>query len=778
MLGGGACLLVCLAAGLWLFADLPSPEDLDRYTTAPSSKIYDRYGRLLFEMPPAYAGFHSPLTLEEIPLALRQATVATEDASFYLNPGFDPVGVMRALWWNFRGGEVVMGGSTITQQLARLLLLSPEERSERTVTRKLREIMLAVELTQRYTKDEILTFYLNEIYYGSMAYGVEAAAQAYFGKSASELDLAECALLVGLPQSPVAYNPLENLEAAKTRQSVVLGLMASEGYITAEQAALAEAEPLYFASVPFSIRAPHFVMYVRAQLEHTLGRERLEVGGLRVVTTLDVDLNEAARDSMRYRLELLSTCEKLPDACPPGGHNVRNAALVALDPQTGQILAMVGSPDYFSARIAGAVNGVTALRQPGSSIKPLTYAAAFEDGTLTPASVLLDERTAFVTREGTPYVPLNYDLRFRGAVRVREALASSYNVPAVKTLELIGVERMAGLARRLGITTFDDVDRMGLACALGGGEVRLRGESAAYAACANGGFRVTPGAVLRVEDAAGQVLVSESSGIGPQVLDPRVAYLITDILSDDQARMPSFGEGSVLALARPAAAKTGTTTDFRDNWTVGYTPELVVGVWVGNADNEPMHNISGISGAGPIWHDVMEAALKGRPVSDFARPEGLLEVEVCALSGLLPGPACPHRVKELFIAGTEPTTACTEHSAVADSASGGTGSGEHLSPSAGAALELTGPDGGAVYRIDPGLPQESQRLVVSARAAKEGVFSRVTLWVDGVMLAEVETPPYQAFWRLSLGTHRFKAEGVTADGLRVVTPEVQIFVGE
>ena len=545
MLGGGACLLVCLAAGLWLFADLPSPEDLDRYTTAPSSKIYDRYGRLLFEMPPAYAGFHSPLTLEEIPLALRQATVATEDASFYLNPGFDPVGVMRALWWNFRGGEVVMGGSTITQQLARLLLLSPEERSERTVARKLREIMLAVQLTQCYTKDEILTFYLNEIYYGSMAYGVEAAAQAYFGKSASELDLAECALLAGLPQSPVAYNPLENLGAAKTRQSVVLGLMASEGYITAEQAALAEAEPLYFASVPFSIRAPHFVMYVRAQLERTLGRERLEAGGLRVVTTLDVDLNEAARDSMRYRLELLSTCEKLPDACPPGGHNVRNAALVALDPQTGQILAMVGSPDYFSARIAGAVNGVTALRQPGSSIKPLTYAAAFEDGTLTPASVLLDERTAFVTREGTPYVPLNYDLRFRGAVRVREALASSYNVPAVKTLELIGVERMAGLARRLGITTFDDVDRMGLALALGGGEVRLLEESAAYAAFANGGFRVTPVAVLRVEDAAGQVLVSESSGIGPQVLDPRVAYLITDILSDDQARMPSFGEGSV-----------------------------------------------------------------------------------------------------------------------------------------------------------------------------------------------------------------------------------------
>ena len=666
VLGLGLALAASLGVYVWLFAHLPSAEDLHSHASAASSKVYDRHGRLLFEMPPPQTGRHSPVSLSEVPLALCQAVIATEDASFYQNPGVEPWAIVRAFWINLRGGEVLSGGSTITQQLARNLLLGPEERSERTLTRKLRETVLAWRLARHYSKDEILELYLNETYFGNMAYGVEAAAQAYFDKHVRDLDLAESAMLAGLPQAPALYNPLENLEGAQDRQSLVLGLMVRQGFIGEEQSRLAREEKLYYASADFPIRAPHFVMYVRGQLEQELGLERLEQGGLRIYTTLDLDLNETARDLVRYRLARLAECNREKTNCPPGGHNVRNASLVALDPHTGEILALLGSPDYFSVRIDGAVNGTTALRQPGSSIKPVTYAAAFEDGRLTPAAMMLDLRTSFVTREGASYVPLNYDLRFRGPVRLREALASSYNLIAVKVLDTIGVQTMTNLARRLGITTLADSNRFGLAVTLGGGEVRLLELTAAYAALANGGRATQPLAILRVEDEQGHLLLSSPPQAGgEQVLDPRVAFLITDILSDNEARIPSFGEESVLKLSRPAAVKTGTTTDFRDNWTVGYTPDLVVGVWVGNADNEPMRETSGVSGAAPIWRDFVEAALKGQPVHEFVRPAGLVETQVCSLSGLLAGPDCPHRVSELFLEGTEPTAPCTMHQRIA-----------------------------------------------------------------------------------------------------------------
>ncbi|MBN1246554.1 MAG: transglycosylase domain-containing protein, partial [Anaerolineae bacterium] len=602
----GLLLTVALALSFWLLRDLPSPDDLHAFTTAPSSKIYDRHGRLLYEMPPPYTGSHTPVSLDQIPEPLQWATVALEDASFYRNPGYDLRGILRAFWANLTNRDVVMGGSTITQQLARNLFL-PDERYEQTLRRKLRELVLSVQITRRYTKGEILAFYLNESYYGNMAYGVEAAAQAYYGKHVWDLSLAESAMLAILPNAPALWNPLENLEDAKLRQALALDRMVSEGYITSAEAELAKTEPLSFASAPFSIRAPHFVMAVRGQLEQVLGRERLEAGGLEIHTTLDVDLNETARDMMRHQLALLANCN-YEDPCPPGGLNVRNAAVVALMPDTGEILAMVGSPDYFSARIDGAVNGTTALRQPGSAIKPVTYAAAFAGGSLTPASVMMDVRTAFVTAEGTPYVPLNYDLAFRGPVRLREALASSYNVVAVKVLEAVGISRMTDLARDMGITTFEDAgpdrrtERLGLAVTLGGGEVRLLELTTAYAVFANGGYAVTPQMIQSVRDVDGIELWhrpcdSAQSCLQRQVLDARVAYQITDILSDDLARIPTYGEGSLLNLTRPAAVKTGTTTDFRDNWTVGYTPDLVVGVWVGNADNDMMRGATGVTGA-------------------------------------------------------------------------------------------------------------------------------------------------------------------------------------
>jgi penicillin-binding protein 1C len=699
--------------------------------------------------------------------------------------------------------------------VVRNLLMTPEERSAISLRRKIREAFLAWRLTQRYSKDEILALYLNETYYGNMAYGVEAAAQSYFGKHAADLDLAECALLAGLGQAPSAYNPLENLEAARARQAIVLDLMLKHGYVDAEQARLAKEEKLYFAAAPFPIRAPHFVMYVRNLLEEELGLDRLEQGGLNIYTTIDIDLNETARDIVRYRLEQLATCSGRLD-CPPGGHNVRNAALVALDPATGEILAMLGSPDYFSARIDGAVNGSTALRQPGSAIKPVTYAAAFEQGIFTPATMLWDLRTAFVTREGEPYVPYNYDLQFHGPVRLREALGSSYNLIAVKVLDAIGLPAMVEMARRLGIHTLDE-SRLGLAATLGGGEVRLLDLTAAYAAFANGGSVVYPVAVRRVEDASGNVIWQSEGGIRPRVLDERAAYLITDILSDDLARIPSFGEGSILKLTRPAAVKTGTTYDFHDNWTVGYTPDLVVGVWAGNADNEAMHDVSGISGAAPIWHNFMEAALRGQPELIFARPAGLVEVEVCALSGRLPNPDCPHRVKEVFLLGTEPTATCTMHQRIAIDLATGLratadtpperivervytvvppeawewaqehgiaqpppasegGSGGTVVPEP--PLLMTAPDQGASYQIDPGLPRDAQRILVAARPGAGAVLGAVTLYVDGQPLETFQRPPYQFFWPLEVGKHAFWAEGVDAQGNTVRSGEVRIEVKE
>ena len=838
-------LTVALLGGIWvlhtwLIADLPSPQELQSRAAVPSTKIYDRHGRLLYEIIGSHAGKHTPLPLDEISLYLRQATIATEDASFYTNPGVDAKAILRAIVINLRGGEVLSGGSTITQQLARNVLLPPEERTQRTLTRKLRETILAWRLARTYSKDEILALYLNETYYGNLAYGVEAAAQAYFGKSAAELDLAECALLAGLPQSPALYNPLVNPDAAKERQAVVLDLMVKHGYIDEAQARLAKEEQLHFASVPFPIRAPHFVMHVRRLLEDELGLATLERGGLQVYTTLDLNMQDTARWIVRYRLAQLSERRRgLPDG------NVRNAALVALDPWTGEILAMLGSPDYFNLRIDGAVNVTLATRQPGSSIKPITYAAAFDPrraDPYTPATMVNDVRTSFVTKEGDPYVPVNYDRLYRGPVLLRQALASSFNLVAVKVLDHVELEDMTALARCLGITTLDDSERFGLALTLGGGEVRLLELTAAYAAFANGGHRVEPVAILRIEDSQGNVLREWQPETGERVLDERVAYLITDILSDDTARISGFGEGSVLKLSRPAAAKTGTTTDWRDNWTIGYTPELVVGVWAGNADNEPMRHVSGVAGAAPIWHDFMKEVLKGRPVQEFAEPEGLVRVEVCALSGKLPSPHCPHRKTELFVAGTEPREYCTMHRPVRIDVTTGVLATKNCPPEQvvervyaflpaeamewgrkqgipqppteycylhssdelqraateqqevrdsppptpyplslvpyPSSLVMTSPDPFSVFRLSPALPLGDQRIEVAARPTEETVVAELVLYVDEEPLARLTTPPYRSMWPLTPGVHAFHAEGYDATGRRLTSEPVYVTVME
>jgi len=820
-----ALLSVVCAAGVyaWLFVDLPSLDTLYARAAAPSTKILDRHGWLLYEIIDPHRGKHTPVPLDTIPLHCVQATIATEDANFYTNPGVDLVGILRAAWINLQGGETLSGGSTITQQLARNLLLSPEERSQRTLTRKLRESILAWRMAQRYSKDEILALYLNEVYYGNLAYGIEAAAQAYFGAPVGQLDLAQCALLAGLPQSPANYDPLVNLPVAQARQTTVLDLMVKAGTIDAAQAELAKAEDLAFAATPFPIEAPHFVASVTAWLEDRYGLEAIYTQGLIVTTTLDLDWQHAAESIAQRRLKELQdgTALNIPQGQPGNALRVNNAALVAIDPHTGEIRTMLGSPDYFDATIDGAVNAAIAHRQPGSSIKPITYAAAFDPtlpDPLTPASMILDVRSSFPTREGDPYVPRNYDLQFHGPVSAREALASSYNIPAVKALQRVGLDRMIGLARSLGIGTFGDASRYGLSLTLGGGEVRLIDMVAAYGAFANGGRRVTPASVLQVATASGEVLYNVQPQLGEQALDPRVAYLISDILSDNAARAPAFGEFSVLRLTRPAAVKTGTTTDWRDNWSVGYTPDLVVGVWVGNADNQPMERVSGVAGAGPIWHDFMETALKSSPTREFERPDGLIDLDVCAMSGLLPTPYCPFTTRIAFIAGTEPTQpdnlyrpieidVATGLPATSDTPRDRIATRVYLvlpaeaqewarengipqlanssfqppdsnlqPPTSNFQVRITRPYDGTLYKLTPQTPLETQRIPVQAIAADGVQIARLTLFVDGHPIGTFDSVPVRTWWTLSLGRHVFTVEAIDRQGNKLVGAPVAIVV--
>ncbi len=779
-----------------VWAGLPSVDALHTRARAPSSKIVDRNGRLLYEVidpRDQNAGHNTPLALAEIPLNLRNATIAVEDGSFYSNPGVDVIGIARALWINIRGGEARAGGSTITQQLARILLFDDEERQSRTVLRKVREVLLATQITLRYSKDEILALYLNEAYYGNLAYGVDAAARAYFGKSAKVLDLNESAFLAGLPQAPIAYDPFHDLPLAKKRQAIVLDLMRRAGLIDEAAAVAAAAAPLALAPSPFHIQAPHFVAYVRRSVERDFGTERLLRGGLIVTTTLDLNLDSAAQDIMLSHLRGLAQGSSDAPA-----RNANNGAIVVLDTATGEIRAMVGSPDYFNASISGAVNATVALRQPGSAIKPITYAAALERlPGFTAATPLFDVRTAFRTREGLPYVPVNYDRRFHGVLSARAALATSSNVAAVSVLDKVGIRTMLGLAHDMGLHSLADVDRYGLSLTLGGGEVRLLELTAAFGTFAASGATVAPFAITEIADIHGEVLYRRSAAdVKPKtVLDPRVAWLISDILSDNAARTPAFGEGSVLRLARPAAVKTGTTTDFRDNWTVGYTPQLVVGVWVGNANGEPMQSVSGVSGAGPIWHDVMALAHRALPVRAFAQPPGLQQVTVCALSGLLPGDACTLTRSEWFLSSSLPAGVDTWHRLSAGqlmfdlpvelrgwaALQGWPLAGVRVATAGNPGepvLQLAEPDDGTRIRIDKRLPRSVQQLPLVVRVDNLEIVRLEVRLQSGQVLATVASNGGRAFWPLSPGEHTFIAHATLRDGTELESAPVRVTVFE
>lgn len=674
---------VISAASLYFYLarDLPPIGDLRaRASQFETARIYDSKGNVLYELNDPQTGRRSYVPLEKISPELVAATIATEDKDFYNNPGFDPIGIARAIWQNVQAGDTVSGASTITQQLVRALVLSPEEAAQRTSLRKIREIILAGEITRRYSKDEILELYLNEIYYGNLAYGIEAASRTYFSKSASDLTLDEAAFLAGLPQSPAVYDVYTNKEVTLGRTQQVFQRLVTEGcvelnYESGEKQVCVNAEQAVNGLVSLSNREfvpprstaqfPHWVNYVRQIIEASFDSQSLYRNGLNIYTTLDPDLQAMAERAVAEQVNGLAD------------RNVTNGALVALRPSTGEIVAMVGSDNYDDP-VDGQINMALRPRQPGSSIKPFTYALAFDrnPGAWNPATVLWDVPTEFPDGANPPYVPRNYDERFHGPTSIRLALANSYNIPAVKALEYVGVYGTvvggganavgrAGLVpflQTLGVTTLTRQD-YGLALTLGGGEIPLVEMVEAYGAFATGGKRVWPIAIRQITDRTGKIiceqpLAPDQVKAGPPpcqpapanwnqpVLSPESAFLISDILSDNEARTPAFGPNSALQLSFPAAVKTGTTNDYRDNWTVGYTPDLVAGVWVGNADFTPMERTTGLTGAAPIWKVFMETALAGR-ATPFARPTTIVDQEVCSVSGSAPSEFCPPEFRRI-----------------------------------------------------------------------------------------------------------------------------------
>ena len=598
---------------------------LQKYQPGPlprlfqTTHLYDRNGVLISEL--FDEGRRTWVKFDEISSHLLDATVATEDASFYANNGIDPVRIIVAILRNAKNKQVTSGASTITMQLARNLFLGPEKRYDQSVDRKLLEAGLAQELTRLYTKTELLEMYVNLLNYGNRTYGPEAAAQFYFGKTAATLTLAEAALLAGIPQQPANLDPYRNFTAVKQRQRTVLDLMVRHGKLKLAEADAAYSQPIDLKlQGPAPNAAPHFVQYVIETIDARLGVGYTKRAGLTINTTLDLRMQKLAQQIVTQNVAQLRP-----------QYDLSNAALIAMRPNSGEILAMVGSADFANDAIAGQVNVTIRPRQPGSAIKPVLYATAISDTLISPATVLWDVPVSYTVGSGKFYTPRNYDNRFHGPVTARAALANSYNVPTIKLLDEFGVKRMLASARAMGLQSLNQTDAWyGLSLTLGGGEVTLLDLTTAYDTLASNGQYLPPSPLLSITDSQQHSLTPESPAQPKQVLDPDAAFLITDILSDNKARTPAFGANSVLKLSRPAAAKTGTTSDFRDNWTLGYTRFLVAGVWAGNSDGHPMRNISGITGAAPIWHAFMEGvladanllALLGAPVEPNAGPNG------------------------------------------------------------------------------------------------------------------------------------------------------------
>ena len=589
----------------WVAKDLPSPGKVNKRVIAESTKIYDRSGEhLLYEVHGEEK--RTLIPFEEIPPTVRAATIALEDQDFYSHYGIKLTSIVRAVLKDVIELSAAQGASTITQQFVKNSLLT----NEKTLIRKIKEVILSLEIEQKFSKDEILAMYLNEIPYGSNAYGIEAAAQTFFGKSAKDLSLDEAALLAGLPKAPTYYSPYgARAEQLKIRQEVALNQMAKLGYISQEEADAAKQVDVFgkLSVNRDAIAAPHFVMYVRDYLTEKYGEGSIESMGLKVYTTLDWDKQMKAEEIVREKAQENAA-----------RWNAENASLVAIDPKTGQILTMVGSKDYFDKEIDGQVNVAIRDRQPGSSFKPYVYLAAFMKG-YTPETMLYDVETEFETAEGKEYKPQNYDGKFRGPLRMKEALAQSLNIPAVKTLYLVGVKDAITLAKSLGITGLNDENRYGLSLVLGGGEITLLDHVSAYSTLATGGVKHSKTAILRIENAKGEVIEEFKPDAGERVIEEKYVAMLDHIMSTNAYRAPVFGENNPLRSDnRPIAAKTGTTNEFRDGWTIGHTPSISVGVWAGNNDNTPMRaGADGVNVAAPIFRAFMDFALQNTAIEKF-----------------------------------------------------------------------------------------------------------------------------------------------------------------
>ncbi len=640
-----------------ILRDLPSPTKLSTYDVPLATKIYDRNNKLLFDI---FVGENrTAVTLDKIPKTVQQATIAIEDKNFYSHSGINPIGgMLRAILASI-GRQKLQGGSTITQQLIKSALLSPE----RTLTRKAKEIFLSPIVELLYSKDKILEMYLNQVPYGGTAWGIETASERYFGKSVQDLKLSEAALLAGLPQAPTLYSPFgAHPEYAKDRQRAVLKRMVEDGYITNQESDAAANEELVFKQDK-GILAPHFVMYVKEELVKKFGENIVERGGLKVTTTLDLDLQTYVQATVAAEVGKLKS------------YRVSNGAALITKPSTGEILSMVGSVDYF-ATPSGSFNVVTALRQPGSSIKPINYAIGIEKRIVTAAHMFLDVPTCFANVGGPKtYCPKNYDGKFRGPVQLRMALGNSLNIPAVKMLYLNTVQDMVASASSFGLNTITDSSKYGLSLTLGGGEVHMTDMAQAFSVFANSGIRRDLVSILKVTDKNGKILEefkdpnlnrdipSQLLIQGPRVVSPETAFIISHILLDNNARQDAFGSNSLLAIKGHAVSvKTGTTDDLRDNWTIGYTPQVLVATWVGNNDNSAMNPslVSGVTGAAPIWNKIIRKTLEDKPDIWPKQPEDVVGAQICATSGLLPpnmegdDKGCPIRF-EYFIKGTVPT---------------------------------------------------------------------------------------------------------------------------
>jgi len=617
---------------------LPSPSQIENYRAGLSTHLYSRDGKLLYEI--YREENRTPVKLSLLPQYVKQATISIEDKDFYNHKGVSLFGgVLRALKENLLKPKL-QGGSTITQQLVKSALLTPE----RTITRKVKEIILALLVERRYSKEQILEMYLNQVPYGGTAWGIEEASRMYLNKSATKLTLAEAALLAGLPQAPSLYSPYANPKAAKARQLQVLSQMLEEGYINREQYEKAKSAKLNVQAPKSQIKAPHFVFYVKQLLEQEYGEKTVQEGGLRVYTTLDYSIQKAAENILKEELDKLES------------YNVGNGAILVTRPSTGEILAMVGSRNFFEGTY-GAYNVTTALRQPGSSIKPLTYTLALKNG-MTAGSILVDAPTAFGVPGSEIYRPVNYDGQFHGNVPVRYALANSYNIPAVKALESVGVSNFINFAKNLGIQNWQaDPSRYGLSLTLGGGEVTMLELATAFGTLRNLGARVDLNPVNKIENTSGRILFNNDH-TAQRVLGEEEPFIISDILSDNLARTPAFGANSPLNFGNGlVSVKTGTTDEKKDNWTIGFTRptlssqygDVLVAVWVGNNDNTPMNpNLaSGITGAAPIWRRVMERLVDQAFLKESLYTPSQIEKKICYFGRV-----------EYFVAGTSDKINC------------------------------------------------------------------------------------------------------------------------